>query len=142
MKLKFFSLIAVITTIGITATPIMAQVKPSTIAKPNSLIAQNPPMEEDLNLTAEQKEQLKQIQENTASQINSILNPEQQEQFQSLRGDPSNLSAYMEQLNLTDAQRSQIQVIMKSSRQEISQILTDEQNQMLQERREQRFGNQ
>ncbi|MDJ0636666.1 MAG: hypothetical protein QNJ34_26035 [Xenococcaceae cyanobacterium MO_188.B29] len=138
MKIKFFSLLAVVTTIGITATPVVAQINSSPLAKPNSVLAQNLPMEEGLNLSVEQKEQIQQIQENTAGQINSILNPEQQKQFQSLRGDRSNLRANIQKLNLTNTQRSQIREIMNSSRQEMSQILTDEQKQVLQERVQQR----
>lgn len=140
MKIKFFSLLAVVTTVGITTTPVVAQIHSSPLVKPNSVLAQNLPMEEELNLTVEQKEQLQQIQENTTWQIKSILNPQQQEQFQSLRSDRdrSNLRASIQQLNLTNTQRSQIRAIVKSSRQEMSQVLTDEQKQVLQERIQQR----
>jgi Spy/CpxP family protein refolding chaperone len=120
MKFKPSVFIAGIAAIAITATPAVVQAGPN-----NSRMGGA-----ELNLTAEQKAQLQQIGQETRSQIESLLTPQQREQ---LRANASqgprtgNRQAATAQLNLSDEQISKIQEIRKSSDERMQAVLTPEQ---------------
>ncbi|MDY6940716.1 MAG: hypothetical protein SWY16_24040 [Cyanobacteriota bacterium] len=89
------------------------------------------PIFSELNLTAEQQEQIDQLWEDKVARIQGILTLEQLEQFQALRSEAMQMRQRVEQLNLTQEQREQIQDIMRDM--QLGDILTDEQKQQLRE---------
>ncbi|KAB8314695.1 hypothetical protein SD81_037225 [Tolypothrix campylonemoides VB511288] len=120
MKFKLSALIAAIAAIAITAAPAVVQAEPN-----NSRMGRV-----ELNLTAEQKAQLQQIGQETRSQIESLLTPQQREQLRanaSQAARTGNRQAPTAQLNLSDEQISKIQEIRKSSEERIQGVLTAEQ---------------
>lgn len=101
----------------------------------------------NLNLTADQKAQLKQIRESTRSQIDAVLTPEQKAQLASAKQQrqqgqqgqkPRGMWA---SLNLTADQKAQIQAIRQDSKQKMDAVLTPEQRQQLEQARQQRQQN-
>lgn len=93
---------------------------------------------ENLNLTPEQKSQWEQIREQTKTQIQSILTPEQQQQFQTLDSQGQRRRGMMKELNLSDEQKTQMRKIMESSREQMANILTEEQREQFRQQRQAR----
>lgn len=120
MKVKPSLFIAGIAAIAITAAPTVVQAELN-----NSRMSGA-----ELNLTAEQKSQLQQIGQETRSQIESVLTPQQREQLKanlSQRSRTGNRQASTAQLNLSNEQISKIQKIKKSSKEQMQAVLTPEQ---------------
>ncbi len=90
---------------------------------------------QQLNLTEEQKTQLKGIQENYRSKIENILTDEQKKELKAAQGQGTGRKG-MPPLNLTDAQKQQLKDLRQSQRQEIENVLTAEQKQQLQKMRQ------
>jgi Spy/CpxP family protein refolding chaperone len=131
MKRKLLPLLAGIAAIAITAAPAFAQsTEPS----------HDFPMLSELDLTEEQKSQLEAIWESSRSEIESLLTPEQQEQFQTVRQQRQELREAREELNLSSEQKDQIRSIMQSAREEARNVLTDEQRQELRQEMRSRQG--
>jgi Spy/CpxP family protein refolding chaperone len=98
---------------------IVAQVSPTTVMK-------------RLGLTEEQKAQLAEIRQNTRAEIQNILTPQQQEQFQAMTFKMGQGMEAFRSLNLSDEQKSQVQDILQSQKSQIQEILTPEQMQKIQ----------
>ncbi|MBW4690509.1 MAG: hypothetical protein KME27_01945 [Lyngbya sp. HA4199-MV5] len=101
----------------------------------------------NLNLTDEQKAQLKQIRESTRSQIDAVLTPEQKAQLaaakqQRQEGQPGQRAkkarGVWASLNLTADQKTKIQAIRQDAKQQMDTVLTPEQRQQLEQARQQR----
>lgn len=98
----------------------------------------------NLNLTADQKAQLKQIRESTRTKIEAILTPEQKAQLaaakqqrqQGQRGQKAR--GMWASLNLTADQKAQIKSIRQDAKQQMDAVLTAEQRQQLEQARQQR----
>ena len=100
----------------------------------------------NLNLTADQKAQLKTIRENTRSQINNVLTPDQQaklaaakqqrQQGQAGQGEHKARGVWAS-LNLTTDQKAQIKTIRQNAKQQMDAVFTPEQRQQLQQQRQQ-----
>ncbi len=94
----------------------------------------------NLNLTDDQKAQLKQIHESTRSQIDAVLTSEQKAQLASAKGQrqqgqkPRKVWA---SLNLTAEQKAKIRAIREDAKQKSDAVLTSEQRQQLQQQRQQ-----
>lgn len=101
----------------------------------------------NLNLSDDQKAQLKQIRESTRSQIESILTPEQKAQLDAAkqqrqpgqRGQKAR--GIWASLNLTADQKAQIKTIRQDAKQKMDAVLTAEQRQQLEQSRQQRQQN-
>ena len=87
----------------------------------------------DLNLTSEQEAQLRALQEETRSQMDAILTPEQREMLETARE-----QRQRPRLNLTTEQRQQMQDIREASQAAHDAILTPEQRQQIDEHRQNR----
>jgi len=87
--------------------------------------------EKKLNLTDDQKAQIKQIHKSTKEQINAILTPDQQAEKQQAR-----LQHTKPNLNLSDDQKAKIKGIKQNSFSQIEALLTPEQQQQLQQLRD------
>jgi len=74
----------------------------------------------------------------TKAQIQNILPPEQQQQFQTLTSQGQRGRKVMRQLNLFEQQKTQMREIMQSSRQQMANILTEEQQEQLRQQRQTR----
>ncbi|MGB7441651.1 MAG: hypothetical protein WA919_11320 [Coleofasciculaceae cyanobacterium] len=129
MKIKLFPLLASLAAISISAAPMLANAEPGSGKFSN------------LNLSTAQQEQLDQIRENTDSQIEAILSPEQQQQFQNMREQREQMRQAKKALNLTEEQREQMREIRRSAREQMQQVFTEEQRQQLSEMRGSRRGN-
>jgi Spy/CpxP family protein refolding chaperone len=124
MKFKLSALIAGIAAIAITAAPTVVQAEPNN-SRMNGA---------ELNLTTEQKAQLQQIGQETRSQMESVLTPQQREQLKANASQAprtGNRQAATAQLNLSDEQISKIQQIRKSSEERMQAVLTPEQLQKI-----------
>jgi periplasmic protein CpxP/Spy len=89
---------------------------------------------EELGLTPQQKEQLTQLSNSRRSQIESVLSPQQQQQFATIREQGQQMRQAFQQLNLTAEQKTKIREIFQSSRTEVAKILTPEQQQKLRQK--------
>jgi len=89
-----------------------------------------------LNLTDQQKTQMRQIREATRAQIDSILTPEQRDKIKATREQREQNRQVWSSLNLTEDQKAQIKRIREESRQKMQAILTQEQQQQLQQMRQ------
>ncbi len=102
---------------------------------------------EGLTLTPEQTAKIRQIRRESRAQIQSLLTPEQQEQFAGGRkqgslspGQEATERKGLRDLNLSPEQRAQIRQIQRSSREQIQALLTPEQQQQYQQSRQNRQG--
>ncbi|PSB31889.1 hypothetical protein [Stenomitos frigidus] len=101
----------------------------------------------NLNLTADQKVQLKQIRESTRSQIESILTQEQKDQLaaakqQRQQGQQGQKARGLwASLNLTADQKAKIKAIRQDAKQKMAAVFTPEQRQQLEQQRQQRQQN-
>ncbi len=122
------------------ATPAQAQAtRPMQRANRGDRLAQ------ELSLTPEQRERIRQIRESAKQQMQAILTPEQRAQLETARQQGQR----PQRLNLTEQQRQQMQQIRESTRQQVEAVLTPEQRaraeqlrQQRQQRRQQRFQGQ
>jgi|GEM_PF-451741 len=131
MKIKFLPLLAGVAAVTLITAPMVVN------AQRSNLLAQGPhKVFSNLNLTAEQQTQFEQIRNNTESQIAGILNPEQQQQFQSVRAQRQQLHEAMKALNLSSEQKEQMRSIKQSAKQQMASVLTDEQRQQLRQERQ------
>ncbi|MBD2327055.1 hypothetical protein [Alkalinema sp. FACHB-956] len=98
-------------------------------------------LKQELNLSQQQIDQIKQIRQSTRSQIEALLTPEQKAQIKAAAGNRQGRRGGMKAANLTDAQKAQMKEIMKASREKMKQVLTPEQQAKLQQKMQERRGN-
>lgn len=87
---------------------------------------------EKLNLTPDQKAQIKQIRESAKQQTDAVLTSEQKTQLQQARQQHTK-----PQMNLSDDQKAQLKKIHESTESQINAVLTPQQQQQLQQMRAQ-----
>jgi periplasmic protein CpxP/Spy len=88
-----------------------------------------------LNLTEQQKAQMKQIHEQTKSQIQAVLTPDQASKLEAAKGQKGNRRELMSSLGLTEDQKARMKSIKQSSKDKMMAILTPAQQQQLQSMR-------
>ena len=91
---------------------------------------------EQLNLTDDQKAQIKEIQESAKQQMDAVFTPEQKEQLRTAREQRQRPN-----LSLTEDQKAKLQAIRQDTESQIEAVLTPEQKQKLQELRQQHQQN-
>jgi periplasmic protein CpxP/Spy len=91
-----------------------------------------------LNLTADQKAQLKSIREANKAKVANILTAEQKQQLQAAKGNRQNRREVWKSLNLTADQKAQMQQVRQEAKQQMESVLTPEQLQQLQQFKQQR----
>jgi len=141
MKIKLASIIALtMTVMATTASMAQAQVPtmPNSVPFPPVLMqpGQNPPEIPGLNLTDEQKNQVKEIHEKTRSELEGILTSEQKNKLKEAAQAGKNPIAALQSLNLSDEQKTKLREVMESTRAQMDSILTDEQREKFSEFRE------
>ena len=135
MQLKKISFIA--GTIALSLAIVTFPVKAETNSLSPQIVAQVPQraflLERlGLTLTETQKDQLAEIRQNTRSEIQNILTPQQQEQFQTITANMDRSREAFRALNLSDEQKSQVRNILQSKKSQVEEILTPEQRQQIQ----------
>lgn len=94
-----------------------------------------------LNLSPEQKEEMKRIKQATRQQMSNILTPEQKARLEAARANQENPRQVYQSLNFTEEQIAKMKEIRQSSWQQMEAILTPEQRQQMQQYQEQRGQN-
>lgn len=154
MKLKLMPVLTGAVVIALTATPLVVKAAP--IAPGQQLLAQAAGQQRqgkfgNLNLTQEQKDQMRQLRQQTQREIEGVLTQQQLEQYkaarQSRRGRMGNRNGNLansgqgqqrgrqnvfDSLNLSSSQKDTIQQIRQQSRDRMQSILTREQRDQLQ----------
>lgn len=87
-----------------------------------------------LELTQQQQTQLTQLRQQTRTQVESILTPQQREQFKATLIEKKSLQSAIAALNLTPQQTDQLRQVLQSARTQVSSILTPEQQQQLRQK--------
>ncbi len=70
------------------------------------------------NLTQAQRTQMEQVKDNTRSQLETVLNPQQQAQFQSAVEDGQKMRSAVANLNLSQEQQTQVEEIMQIAKEQ------------------------
>ncbi|MBF2098004.1 MAG: hypothetical protein IGQ88_06470 [Gloeomargaritaceae cyanobacterium C42_A2020_066] len=134
---RYSNAIAFALIIGLSAgsLPALAQATPA--GPPPEMVKARGPLR-GIDLSPEQQARLRQIHQETRTQISGVLTPEQRQQTES-RSQRWDSSAPregmlwprmgMRNLNLSEAQRDQIKTIMERSRSQVQNLLTPEQRQ-------------
>ncbi len=137
MKLKAAFLLPGVIALTLAAAPIIAPL----IAPANAQDTQNTQDHhqwkkggfwDKLNLTPDQKNQIKQIRESAKQQRDAIFTPEQKTALQQARQQHKR-----PQLNLSSDQKAQLKQIHESTRSQIKALLTPQQQQQLEQMRAQ-----
>lgn len=133
MKIKFLSLVAGVSALILSFSPMAANAK----GFGNRF--------SELNLTPQQEAQIEQIGENAKSQMENILTPEQRQQLETLRqqggprGQGREKGQGLSQI-LSEEQREQMRSLRESTREQIRNVLTPEQQEQLRQKIEARRG--
>jgi Spy/CpxP family protein refolding chaperone len=156
MKIKLMPMLAGVLLLGAVAAPfaVNAQASPSA----QRLLAQAQQGQRQgkegkwakLNLSDAQKQQMRQIKEETRAQIEAVLTSEQRAQMETMkqnrqgqngqrqaRQGQGRRGGMMASLNLTSEQQARIKEIMQSQKARMDQVLTAEQRQQMEQMRSQ-----
>lgn len=154
MKIKLMPMLAGVLVLGAVAAPFAVNAQANPGAKLLMAQAQEGQRQgkegkwAKLNLTDAQKQQMRQIKEETRAQIQEVLTPEQRAQMETMKQNRQGQNGQgqarqgrrggvMASLNLTDAQKASIKQIMESQKARMSQVLTAEQRQQMEQMRSQ-----
>jgi ribonuclease HII len=74
-------------------------------------------------LTPQQRSQMEQLKRNTEQELNAILTPAQQQQFQNAKASGQGMRAALASLNLSPQQETQVQQLMESKKQQKQAIM-------------------
>jgi protein CpxP len=119
-----------------TATLMMA---PFTLTAAN---AQEYPLLQELELSDDQQEAVRDIFQDFRSDLDDILTDDQQEQFRTVYRELQDVQAAALAIdNLTDSQKEELREALQDTRADLSEVLTDEQLAELQEIRQTRRHN-
>ncbi|MEB3180449.1 MAG: P pilus assembly/Cpx signaling pathway, periplasmic inhibitor/zinc-resistance associated protein [Nostocaceae cyanobacterium] len=138
MKRQWMPILAAVITVGLSATPMLVQAQDTTTPPARGEFKER--MAERLNLTQAQKDQLKQIRENTRSQIDTVLTEEQRQKLQAAKQAGGRRRGVWASLNLTQEQKDQIKAIRQSAKEQMKNVLTAEQQAQLEQMMKNRRG--
>lgn len=153
MKIKLMPMLAGVLVLGAVAAPFAVNAQANPSVKLLMAQAQRQGKESKwakLNLTDAQKQQMRQIKEETRAQIQEVLTPEQRAQMETMkqnrqgqngqrqaRQGQGRRGGMMASLNLTEEQKARIKEIMQSQKARMDQVLTAEQRQQIEQMRSQ-----
>ena len=137
MKLKFMPMLVGAIAIALATTELAVNAKAASPSRILLAQAQEPHGFQRLGLTQEQKAKIAQIRQNTRSQIEAVLTPQQLEQLKTAMQDSrqSKRQAFST-LNLTQEQRTQMRQIRQSAKSQYEAVLTPQQLEQLQQSRQ------
>ncbi len=92
------------------------------------------PALDGIELTSEQQSQIENLGHDTLPQLQNLLTPEQQYQFNTAISEGKGVGASARSLNLSFRQRRQMSRILKPMRSELESILTPEQQEQMQQK--------
>jgi periplasmic protein CpxP/Spy len=137
MKLKFMPMLVGAIAIALATTDIAVKAEPASPSRILLAQADQPHGFDRLGLSQEQKAKVAQIRQNTRSQIEAVLTPQQREQLKTAMQDSrQNKRQVFSTLNLTPEQRTQMRQIRQSAKSQFEAVLTPEQRQQMQESRQ------
>jgi Spy/CpxP family protein refolding chaperone len=135
MQLKLMPLLASAIALALTTTPLAVKAQPALSQLPTQ--TQETPGRQRLQLTQEQKAKMAEIRNNTRSQIEAILTPQQREQLKAAMQEPGQKQRQsFAALNLTPEQKTQMRQIRQSAKSQFEAVLTPEQRQQMQQNRQ------
>ncbi|OKH53889.1 hypothetical protein NIES2101_09030 [Calothrix sp. HK-06] len=144
---KFMPFLVSAVALSVSVAPLIA--KAGTIHNGRTLVAQaqQTPYKKGgnwakLNLSDTQKQQLRQIEQDTRKQIEAVYTPDQLATLKAAReqhkqGQHGGRRDIMKSLNLSDAQKAQIKQIREAQKAKMDSVFTSEQKQQLQQQRAQ-----
>ena len=141
MKAQFISALMTTLILGTTGSISQAQIPSRPPAPARVQTEYGVPNLPGMNLTDEQKEELRELQKEARSRMSEILTSDQIDDLQAAMEEGSNPREVVKSLNLSRRDIRKLQAIKKWQRDELTSILTDEQNEKLEEIR-QRLGRQ
>ena len=135
MKNKFFLLLPGAIALLVSAAPVLTAYAQSS-APTAPRVGQK--MQNRLNLTADQKAELKTIRDSVRQQVEGVLTSEQRATQQADRGQGMKRGQVWKSLNLSDDQKAKIKQIRESARSQMDSVLTPEQRSQMQQYKSQR----
>lgn len=137
-KVKFMSLFAGVVAFSTVFAPLTINAQPTPpLAGQRAGTVKGMGKMAGIELTAEQQAQMEQIRNETRTQIEGVLTPEQRQQWQAATQNGQRRRGAMAALNLSETQRTQIRQIMQSSKERATAVLTPEQRQQIEQRMQQ-----
>lgn len=150
MKIKLMPLLAGAIALGAVATPFVVNAQANPSAQPLLAQAQQGRQRQGkwakLNLTDAQKQQMRQIGEETRTQLQGVLTADQKAKLEAAKQNRQgqnrqgqnrqNWRQVMQSLNLTDEQKAKMKEIRQQQKSRMEAILTDQQKQQLQQMRQ------
>jgi len=145
MKIKLMPLLAGAIALGAVATPFVVNAQANPSAQPLLAQAQQGRQRQGkwakLNLTDAQKQQMRQIGEETRTQLQAVLTADQKAKIEAAKQNRQgqnrqNWRQVMQSLNLTDEQKAKMKEIKQQQKSRMEAILTDQQKQQLQQMRQ------
>jgi Spy/CpxP family protein refolding chaperone len=136
-KIKFMSLFAGAVALSTVFAPLAINAQPAAPQVGQPAGAGRSMGKAGIELSAEQQAQMEQIRNETRTQIEAVLTPEQRQQWQAAMQNGQRRRGAMAALNLSEAQRSEIRQIMQSSKDRVTAVLTPEQRQQIEQRMQQ-----
>jgi Spy/CpxP family protein refolding chaperone len=145
MKIKLMPMLAGVIAVSVAATPLIvkAQANSSTQPVPTQSNQRYQGKWDKLNLSDQQKAQLRQIHDETRTQMEAVFTPQQLEQLKAARQNRQagqarqGKDSIMAALNLTDAQKAKLKEIKDAKKTRMQAVLTPEQQRQLQQMRQQ-----
>ena len=154
MKIKLMPLFGGLLALSVASAPFILKAQAETPDQPahTQKTRQHHGMWDKLNLSDQQKSELKQIHNDIRNQIKAVFTPEQQAQLEAARqnrqanqanqanqaGQPHRgKHSAMAALNLTDAQKAKIKAIKQEGKRRFEAVLTNAQKQQLEQMRQQ-----
>lgn len=135
MQLKLIPMLAGTIALALATTPLAVKAEPALSQLPTQ--TQETPGRQRLQLTQEQKAKMAEIRNNTRSQIEAILTPQQKEQLKAAMQEPrQRRRETFAALNLTPEQQTQMRQIRQSAKSQFEAVLTPEQRQQMQQNRQ------
>ena len=136
MKATFISALILTTIVGGTVSSVNAQLPSERPA--NVQIEDGIPQIPGINFTEEQKEKLKEVNQEARSRIGEILTSQQQEDLEAAVEEGSNPEEAIKTLNLSKEQKKNLEEVQKWQREELKDILTREQKMKIMQMRRRR----
>ncbi len=116
---------------GILAPTPLPRAEAQSAVNPNTESWEILPLVAELNLTANQQQQLQQIADQTRGQIQQIVTPEQRDQFWSRVQTGGSMRQAALSMDLSMDQRQQLRPVLLQARDQITGVLTPEQRQQV-----------
>jgi Spy/CpxP family protein refolding chaperone len=140
MKIKLMPILAGVIALGVVATPLIVKAQTNTSSQAQTTHQHHQGIWDKLGLSDQQKAQIHQIHQDTHTQMQSILTPEQQAQLKAAtqNGQGKNHQAWRQVMaSLTSDQKAKMHELHQQEQSRIQGILTPAQQQQWQQMQQQ-----